>query len=185
MNAIHLLVFLLILSSVGYVLGRKKAFSVAGGPQGLKSLHSRPVHYGALTAMWCGIPALIIYAAWLALEPSVITNLVLSGLPEEVRALPDGRINLLLNDIRNLVKGNIVSAAADPLIQQAADRYFRYQPGSGIGLRRPAGHALRADADRADPAGEKPGGADCSLSAHLLLHDCHFYHRRHRAFGTL
>jgi phosphate transport system permease protein len=134
MNAIHLLVFLLILSSVGYVLGRKKAFSVAGGPQGLKSLHSRPVHYGALTAMWCGIPALIIYAAWLALEPSVITNLVLSGLPEEVRALPDGRINLLLNDIRNLVKGNIVSAAADPLIQQAADRYAHLQQISGISL---------------------------------------------------
>jgi phosphate transport system permease protein len=134
MNAIHLLVFLLILSSVGYVLGRKKAFSVAGGPQGLKSLHSRPVHYGALTAMWCGIPALIIYSAWLALEPSVITNLVLSGLPEEVRALPDGRINLLLNDIRNLVKGNIVSAAADPLIQQAADRYAHLQQISGISL---------------------------------------------------
>jgi phosphate transport system permease protein len=84
--------------------------------------------------MWCGIPALIIYAAWLALEPSVITNLVLSGLPEEVRALPDGRINLLLNDIRNLVKGNIVSAAADPLIQQAADRYAHLQQISGISL---------------------------------------------------
>ena len=134
MNAFHLLILLLLLSSVGYVVGRKKAFTVAGDNQGLKLLHSRPVHYGALTAMWCGIPALIIYSAWLALEPSVITSLVISGLPDEVRALPDGRINLLLNDIRNLVKGNIVSAASDPLIQQAADRYAHLQRISGISL---------------------------------------------------
>jgi phosphate transport system permease protein len=134
MNAFHLLIMLLLLSSVGYVVGRKKAFSVAGDNQGLKKLHSRPVHYGALTAMWCGIPALIIYSAWLALEPSVITSLVVSGLPDEVRSLSDGRINLLLNDIRNLVKGNIVSAAADPLIQQAADRYAHLQRISGISL---------------------------------------------------
>ncbi len=134
MNAFHLLGLLLLLSSIGYVIGRKKAFSVAGGNQGLKLMHSRPVHYGALTAMWCGIPALIIYAAWLALEPSVITSLVVGGLPDEVRALPDGRINLLLNDIRNLVKGNIVSAAADPFIQQAADRYAHLERISGISL---------------------------------------------------
>jgi phosphate transport system permease protein len=81
MNSLHLLFFLLLLSSAGYFIGRKKAFSVAGGLQGLQQLHSRPVHYGALTAMWCGIPALLVYAAWLAFEPSIITGLVLNGLP--------------------------------------------------------------------------------------------------------
>ena len=123
MNPLHLLILLLLLSSAGYFIGRKKAFAVAGGAQGLQKLHSRPVYYGALTAMWCGIPAIAVVAAWLAFEPSIITGLVLNGLPDEIRTLPDGRLNLLVNDIRNLVDGNIVSAASDPMIQQAADRY--------------------------------------------------------------
>jgi phosphate transport system permease protein len=123
MNPLHLLIILLLLSSMGYYIGRKKAFAVAGGPKGLQKLHSRPVYYGALTAMWCGIPAIVVYAVWLACEPSIITGLVLNGLPDEIRSLPDGRLNLLLNDIRNLVAGNIVSAASDPMIQAAADRY--------------------------------------------------------------
>lgn len=124
MNSLHLLVLLLLLSSVGYFIGRKRAFAVAASHRSLQALHSRPVYYGALTAMWCGIPALLIYAAWLAFEPSVITGIVLDGLPEQVRALPDDRINLLLNDIRNLVDGNIVSKSADPTIQQAAEHYI-------------------------------------------------------------
>jgi phosphate transport system permease protein len=127
MNPLHLLVVLLLLSAAGYYVGRKKAFAVAGGTQGLQQLHSRPVYYGALTAMWCGIPAIAVYAAWLACEPSIITGLVLNGLPDEIRSLPAGRLNLLVNDIRNLVEGNIVSAASDPLIQQAADRYAHFK----------------------------------------------------------
>lgn len=74
MNPLNLLIILLLLSSVGYFIGRKKAFDVAGGVQALQKLHSRPVHYGALTVMWCGIPALLVYAAWLAFEPSIITG---------------------------------------------------------------------------------------------------------------
>ena len=123
MNPLHLLIVLLLLSAGGYYIGRKKAFAVAGGTQGLQKLHSRPVYYGALTAMWCGIPAIVVVAAWLALEPSIITGMVLNGLPDEIRSLPDGRLNLLVNDIRNLVDGNFVSAASNPMIQQAADRY--------------------------------------------------------------
>ncbi len=123
MNPLHLLIVLLLLSAGGYYIGRKKAFAVAGGAKGLQKLHSRPVYYGALTAMWCGIPAIVVVAAWLAFEPSIITGMVLNGLPDEIRSLPDGRLNLLVNDIRNLVDGNIVSAASDPMIQQAADRY--------------------------------------------------------------
>jgi phosphate transport system permease protein len=127
MSPLHLLILLLLLSAAGYFIGRKKAFAVAGGVHGLQALHSRPVYYGALTAMWCGIPAFLVYAAWLAFEPSIITGLVLNGLPADVQSLPDGRLNLLLNDIRNLVDGNIVSAASDPLIQKAAERYTHLQ----------------------------------------------------------
>jgi phosphate transport system permease protein len=127
MNTFQLLIALLLLASAGYFIGRRRAFSIAGNRQGVRDLHSRPVHYGMLTAMWCGIPALMIYAAWLALEPSIITGMVLGSLPPEVQSLPGGRLNLLLNDIRNLVDGNILSGEIDPMIREAADRYVQLQ----------------------------------------------------------
>jgi phosphate transport system permease protein len=60
MTPLHLLIVLLLLSAAGYYVGRKKAFGVAGGSHGLRKLHSRPVYYGALTALWCGIPAIAV-----------------------------------------------------------------------------------------------------------------------------
>ena len=124
MNSVHLLIALITLSSAGYYIGRKRAFAVAKNAQGLRQLHSRPVHYGALTALWCGIPSLLIYAAWLFLEPSIITGIVVGGLPEQIQSLPEGRLNLILNDMRNLVDGNITSGAASTVMRAAADRYL-------------------------------------------------------------
>ncbi len=123
MNPFHLLIALMLLSSAGYFIGRKRAFAVAKGSQGLRQLHSRPVHYGTLTALWCGLPALMIYAAWLFLEPSIITGIVVGGLPDQIQSLPEGRLNLMLNDMRNLVDGNITSGAASAVMRAAADHY--------------------------------------------------------------
>ena len=114
---------LLALSSAAYYLGRKKSVLLAGGKQGIKDLHSLPNHYGALTAMWCGIPALIIFGCWLAFQDTLITNLVVRNLPEQIRSLPPDRLNLVVNDIKNLVSGNIISGDVDMTMIQAADHY--------------------------------------------------------------
>jgi phosphate transport system permease protein len=97
--------------------------AVAGSPGNIKTLHSRPTYYGTLTAIWCGIPALILFGFWLAFESSIITSLVVADLPENLRSLPSDRLNLTLNDIKNLVSGNIVSGRIDPTMQAAADHY--------------------------------------------------------------
>lgn len=123
MPPLILFIFLLGLSAVAYHIGRKKAFNIGRQAGGIRLLHSRPAYYGALTALWAGIPALLIYGFWLAFEPSVITRIVISGLPDEIRNLPAGRLNLVVNDIKNLVTGNIVSEQVSPAIQAAADHY--------------------------------------------------------------
>ncbi|MGD9354236.1 MAG: phosphate ABC transporter permease family protein, partial [Desulfobacterales bacterium] len=123
MSPTTLLVTLLALSSLAYFLGRRRALAVAGSPGNIKTLHSRPTYYGALTAIWCGIPALILFGFWLAFESSIITSLVVADLPENLRSLPSDRLNLTLNDIKNLVSGNIVSGRIDPTMQAAADHY--------------------------------------------------------------
>jgi phosphate transport system permease protein len=120
-----LILVLLLLSASGYVLGRKKSLVLAGRGEGVKRLHSRPSYYGAMVALWCGLPALLLLSLWTAFETSAITALVISNLPEELRSLPDSRLNLLVNDIRNLVHGNIASSQADAAIEAAADHYRR------------------------------------------------------------
>ena len=118
-----LLAVLLGLSSVAYILGRRRAFAVAGTPGKVKELHSRPTYYGALAAIWCSIPALILFGFWLAFEQSVITNLVVADLPDNFSSLPPDRLNLVINDIKNFVSGNIVSGRIDASMQMAADHY--------------------------------------------------------------
>ena len=123
MSPATLLIILLAFSSLAYYLGQRRAVTVGGDRTQLKKLHSRPTYYGALTAIWCGIPALLVFGFWLAFESNVITQLVISDLPENIRNLPSARLNLIVNDIRNLVSGNIVSGEVDPAMQAAADHY--------------------------------------------------------------
>jgi len=58
MQAPVLILLLLVLSSVAYYVGRRRAFTVAQGK--LRTLHSLPAYYGLYTALWCGGPALIV-----------------------------------------------------------------------------------------------------------------------------
>jgi phosphate transport system permease protein len=134
MSATTLLLILLSLSACGYYAGRRRALAVGGGSTGIKNLHSRPTYYGSLTALWCGIPTLILFGFWLAFESSIITHLVVADLPEAMRNLPEARLNLIVNDIRNLVSGNIVSAEINPVMQAAADHYRSLQATSNAAL---------------------------------------------------
>ena len=127
LSPLTILSAILLLTSGAYILGRKRAFAVAGDRAGLLRMHSRPAYYGLLTALWCGLPALLVFAVWSFLEPAVITQLVVADLPDAVRSLPPARLNLIVNDIRNLVGGNIVSGDIDPTMQAAAQHYQQLQ----------------------------------------------------------
>ncbi|WP_022663878.1 phosphate ABC transporter permease subunit PstC [Desulfospira joergensenii] len=134
MSPSNLLLVLLVLTTAGYYLGRRQAFAVSRVQGGPRCLHSRPVYYGSLTALWCAIPALVVFSLWLAFESSLITDLVIAGMPEEIQTLPADRLNLLVNDIRNLVYGNIVSMDISPQIRAAADHYTQLKGVSHMSL---------------------------------------------------
>jgi phosphate transport system permease protein len=121
MQTIILVATLLVLSIVGYYLGRSRAIVTSSGISG--RLHSLPTYYGFYVSIWCGIPAIAVMVLWLILEPSIIEMLLVSTLPDAAQALPDNRLNLLLNDIRNLASGNIVSREVGPELQAAASHY--------------------------------------------------------------
>lgn len=125
-------ILLLLLMSTAYFFGRRKAYSVAQGK--LSTLHSLPSYYGLYTAIWCGLPAFLLVAIWLIAEPSVITHIVVSELPEEILSQGPDHLNLVINDIKNLVHGNITAGTVTPAIENAAERYKSLQMISGIVL---------------------------------------------------
>ena len=130
----YLLLFLIVLSAAAYYLGMRRSVAAVGGYGQLHKLHSRPVYYGLLTALWCGLPALAIFGCWQAFEGAFITRLVVDSLPPALKSLPPERINLLVNDIHNLVSGNIVSGQVSPAMQAAADHYRALQQTSHMAL---------------------------------------------------
>ena len=134
MSPTTVLAALLMLSAAAFYFGRRRAFSIAGEAGGIRHLHSRPTYYGVLTALWCGIPALLIFCFWLGSEDKIITNLVIADLPDAIRSLPENRLNLVVNDIRNLVTGNIVAGEVDVTMQAAAEHYRSLQATSNAAL---------------------------------------------------
>jgi phosphate transport system permease protein len=127
MSPISFIILLLMLSAAAFQLGKKKAFRVAEGAGGAAHLHSRPIYYGALTALWCGLPALLLFCFWQFSESAIITHLVVADLPDKIRALPADRLNLVVNDLRNAVHGNVVSGEIKSEMQQAVDHYRSLQ----------------------------------------------------------
>ena len=123
MSAPALTLVVLAIAAIGWQLGRRRAFAVAGGPRNAHTLHSRPVYFGALTAIWCAIPALLLLVLWMAFRSSVVTEMVVVDLPPELRELPENKLALVVNDIRNQVEGNFVRDDIAPEIMAAADRY--------------------------------------------------------------
>ena len=116
-----LILFLLGVMALAFHIGRRRSLATVGGRTGVKNLHSLPAYYGFYTALWAGLPALLVAALWMFFEGNVITSMVIEALPTEMQALPPAELGLLINDITNLANGNIVSGEVDEHLQRAAD----------------------------------------------------------------
>ena len=123
MSVPALTLVILAIAGLAWQLGRRRALAVVGGPAKAHTLHSRPTYFGALTALWCAIPALLLLGFWVVLGSSVVTDLVVADLPPELRDLPANELALVVNDIRNQVEGSFVRDDVSPVIAEAAERY--------------------------------------------------------------
>ena len=114
------------IATVAFVAGRGRSLALAGGPGHGPSLHSLPGYYGYFVVIWCLVPALLLMSGWLLFESRVVTAAVILELPAEYRELPAGELNLLVNNIRNLAEGDVVSVAVDDRMRAAAQRLVDY-----------------------------------------------------------
>ena len=95
MTPAALLAALALLSVGAFWIGKSRSLALVGGYRGIRQLHSLPIHYGALTALWCALPALAVIALWLVFQDAIILRLVTGQMPHEMRELaPDSVYDL-------------------------------------------------------------------------------------------
>ena len=123
------LVALLCMTLLAYALGRRRSLASSG-----PTFHSLPGYYGSYVAIWCALPALVLYVLWQLAEPAVIRTQVLASLPEATRSLPESELGLLYNDILNLVEGNFISGEPGDAVAAAATHYESLNRISDLGL---------------------------------------------------
>lgn len=124
MNVTFLFIVILLLTSLGFMFGRARAYAVAGDRR-TRALHSLPNYHGIYVAIWTGIPAVLLVVAWLVVEPQIAEAILVASLPANAAALEPAQLELLVTDVKNLASGNIVSRDVDPALQAAADSYSR------------------------------------------------------------
>ncbi|WP_299281875.1 phosphate ABC transporter permease subunit PstC [uncultured Tateyamaria sp.] len=97
-----LVLIILAIAGVGYVLGRQRALTSAGGDS--RDLHSLPSYYGANVAMWAIVPAAALLVVWLLAQPYIVNSRVLATLPDTVVS-DGGSVSLVMSDIRRVADG--------------------------------------------------------------------------------
>lgn len=120
MEKTTLILLILILSAFAYYVGRNKSVSSVNGR--CSDLHSLPLYHGSYSALWVLIPAMLIVALWSAFEDPVMTRILISGLPVDIASLPDEKLGLFLNNVRNVASGGISSDS--DVVQNAVSKYL-------------------------------------------------------------
>ncbi|MBK5934124.1 phosphate ABC transporter membrane protein 1 (PhoT family) [Rhodovulum imhoffii] len=102
MPAIWLTLAVLALATAGYVLGRARALTSAGGDS--RKLHSLPSYYGIHVFLFTAAPALALLALWILVQPLIIERAVSTHLPERVFSGNADR-GLVMSDVRRVANG--------------------------------------------------------------------------------
>ncbi|MEQ9563831.1 MAG: phosphate ABC transporter permease family protein, partial [Woeseiaceae bacterium] len=126
MQGTTLILILSGMAMAAFYIGRTRSLAIAGGPAGIRNLHSLPGYYGYYVAMWCLLPALGLLLVWLIAEPRVVLALLIKSLPDAQQALPAAELNLLVSNIRNLASGDADSGNVEGFVREAAARHSEY-----------------------------------------------------------
>lgn len=115
-----LLFLVLVIAAIAYYLGRNRSTFLVNGEA--RKLHSLPLYYGSYTALWLLLPSLLIILLWTGFEESVLTRMLVSGLPAEISSMPVERLGLFINDVRNVA--NNVTDSTDAIVASAVHQYL-------------------------------------------------------------
>ena len=118
MNLILVIIFL---SFCGYYIGRARVINlsfVAG-----RSPRAQPVYHGMFVFLCSLFPLIVILSLWGLLNEFFMDKVLFSLLTEEMKNLPNGRINLLVSEIKSLSNDNSYFKSSDPVLLEIASNY--------------------------------------------------------------
>lgn len=102
MPLLWLILIVLALGVAGYVVGRQRSMSSAGGDP--RHLHSLPVYYGSNVSLFATVPALLVLSVWLIAQPMYIERTVATEIP--AAEIPEGStLGLVMSDVRRVADG--------------------------------------------------------------------------------
>lgn len=105
-----LLGILLALIAIAYQIGLSQSQKLAGHAKHTAMLNSRPGYYGTLVALWCGIPACLVFIVWSLVEPIMLKQLVLNYLPEQMIAgMNTTNLTVVVDRVQALASGLAVT----------------------------------------------------------------------------
>jgi len=123
MSYIILLFALVIMSSVAFFMGRRRAMQSVQGD--IEKLHSLPGHYGWFSAMITLLPGIFVIIVWMNVGPMLTNNMTLATLGGDNHNLAGFDRTLYLNDIRNLAAGDAISRPVTDELKKAAQYYLQ------------------------------------------------------------
>jgi phosphate transport system permease protein len=106
---------ILVLGAIGYMLGRRKAIASAGGDA--RRLHSLPGYYGTNALILTVVPALLVLAVWLIIQPLVVERSVTGLVPDSI-AEEMGSRGLVMTEVRRLAEGLDTAIGAGALSRE-------------------------------------------------------------------
>ena len=102
MPTLWLSIFVIGLAAIGFMLGRQRALSSAGGDT--KALHSLPIYYGSNALMKAVVPAFGLMILWLLAQPLFIENRIAQMIPESEIA-EGSSMGLVMAEVRRTSDG--------------------------------------------------------------------------------
>jgi phosphate transport system permease protein len=110
-----------------YMQGTRRAVQASVGRA--RALHSRPHYHGWYTALWTGIPALLVLILYATLGNRLLDALVLQDLSGHIRSIPIEQHDVLIRDARTMAFGGQISEMGfdSHLMSDMADRYRHWQ----------------------------------------------------------
>lgn len=113
-----LILVILTLAVAGYFTARQRALASVAGDS--RKLHSLPGFYGYNAAMCVAIPALIIMAIWMLVQPMLIQSSVIKLIPQS--SISEGSsVNLVMSDVRRVAEGLDTAVAQGAMTQEATN----------------------------------------------------------------
>ncbi len=114
-----LLLIILSIAAIGYVLGRQRAKMQAGGDT--RRLHSLTGYHGQTVFLFTAVPAFLLIALWLLLQPMLIESRVKGMIAAQ--DIPDGgSLSLVMSDVRRVADGLNLVAGGNGLSEDQISR---------------------------------------------------------------